>query len=766
VDQSKPMTKASVVILTRNSEDWLIDVLESVSAQTCPRNWLETIIVDQGSTDATTALARFYLARHGIRGGLHASDPARGLAGAMNMGWQTAAGDWIQFIKSPGRLAPDKIQAQLDFVAQLSQSTRAVFSKWQSLRKNGKVWLATGPVNQVAIPAPPYLRLVAPHAPPLGAALLRKQALAEVGGFPEALRFAGDENLLLRIAGMHENTRASRGRFVVAPSATPLYFEREATAMPAVWKAGFAREHLDNLMIARAMLRDHQLGMLTLEVTREIAKLCAESLRDLERYDRRTFKQCSQSLREIDPGLIAPASELLPLLSARASPPAVGPVPANTDGSSACAGHSFQTPSRLDDTLERLRQKRHLGQRARARRGRSRAGWMAGIALGAGAGIALLTGAAVFTDSGGELNESFANLLTPKQSSEGTLNINIAPTIYAEPMSPWPMPILVRGGEELPAGAALQVRGLPVSATLSEGHRTAPDAWIVPLPAVAKLEILISGPTPGRSDLLMRLATAEGNVLAEAHAVLAVADAPTAEPSGDRSASEAAAQSPRPLEAAPGAPDAIPQAPRPALNARAIATSVPVGANERAFATMAPNVREGAGATPAGSRGVDKKPPAPELVVKSVVAQSTMTASNLIDAAATPRTEGIHENAKSPSSAPKSAGAAGKRAPGSEASGLNANSRGLAETMVARGERELSQGNVAAARQFLLRAAEMGSARAALVLGSTYDQHEFLRWRIQGVQPNPSLARKWYLRARELGETEAAAALLRLGSSD
>jgi hypothetical protein len=253
----------------------------------------------------------------------HEGWPTRGRPG----GWQTAAGDWIQFIKSPGRLAPDKIQAQLDFVAQLSQSTRAVFSKWQSLRKNGKVWLATGPVNQVAIPAPPYLRLVAPHAPPLGAALLRKQALAEVGGFPEALRFAGDENLLLRIAGMHENTRASRGRFVVAPSATPLYFERESTApMPAVWKAGFAREHLDNLMIARAMLRDHQLGMLTLEVTREIAKLCAESLRDLERYDRRTFKQCSQSLREIDPGLIAPASELLPLLSARASAPVVGPI--------------------------------------------------------------------------------------------------------------------------------------------------------------------------------------------------------------------------------------------------------------------------------------------------------------------------------------------------------------------------------------------------------------------------------------------------------
>jgi len=296
------MTKASVIILTCNSEDWLIDVLESVRAQSCPRDWLETIIVDQGSTDATTALARFYMARHRMRGSLAAADLAMGLAGAMNLGWQSAVGDWIQVIKSPGRLAPNKIQAQLDFVAQLSQSARVVFCKWQSLRKSGKVWFASGPVNQVAIPAPPYLRLVAPHAPPLGAALLRRQALAEVGGFPEALSFAGDENLLLRIAGMHENTRASRGRFVVAPSATPLYFEREAAPPGSpLWKTSFAREHLDNLMIARALLRDHQLGMLTLEETREIAKLCTESLRDLERYDRRAFKQCSRLLRENRP---------------------------------------------------------------------------------------------------------------------------------------------------------------------------------------------------------------------------------------------------------------------------------------------------------------------------------------------------------------------------------------------------------------------------------------------------------------------------------
>lgn len=55
------------------------------------------------------------------------------------------------------------------------------------------------------------------------------------------------------------------------------------------------------------------------------------------------------------------------------------------------------------------------------------------------------------------------------------------------------------------------------------------------------------------------------------------------------------------------------------------------------------------------------------------------------------------------------------------------------------GERELSRGNVSGARQFLLRAAATGLAGAALLLGPTYDQHEFSRLRIQGVQPNPSL---------------------------
>ena len=89
--------------------------------------------------------------------------------------------------------------------------------------------------------------------------------------------------------------------------------------------------------------------------------------------------------------------------------------------------------------------------------------------------------------------------------------------------------------------------------------------------------------------------------------------------------------------------------------------------------------------------------------------------------------------------------------------------REQAERLVVRGERDLEQGNIANARQFFLRAAQVGLARAALLLAATYDPRELARMRAVGVQPNIAEARKWYERAVELGAPEAADRLATLG---
>jgi len=84
-----------------------------------------------------------------------------------------------------------------------------------------------------------------------------------------------------------------------------------------------------------------------------------------------------------------------------------------------------------------------------------------------------------------------------------------------------------------------------------------------------------------------------------------------------------------------------------------------------------------------------------------------------------------------------------------------------AERLVAQGEKYLADANIGVARQFFLRAADLGLAVAALRLAATYDPAELARLQVQGVVPDPDEARKWYERARQLGATEAESRLTR-----
>jgi TPR repeat protein len=97
---------------------------------------------------------------------------------------------------------------------------------------------------------------------------------------------------------------------------------------------------------------------------------------------------------------------------------------------------------------------------------------------------------------------------------------------------------------------------------------------------------------------------------------------------------------------------------------------------------------------------------------------------------------------------------------------MNEQERDRALKMLLRGERELHNGNVSAARQFFLRAAEAGLPIGAFSLASTYDAHELNGLRILGVQPNHAIAEKWYKRADELGAHLAKERLARLGVVD
>ena len=154
------MTTISIVVPAYNCRPWITELLESIRAQTYPRDRLETIVVADGSGDASAAIARSFLVRHAMQGTVLIGERA-GAAAAMNLGWRAAAGEWIQFVSGRDVLAPNKIEVQAKLVPQLAEHVSAIFSGWQLLAHAGDQWLLTGTVHRPQLTDPIVLKLLA-----------------------------------------------------------------------------------------------------------------------------------------------------------------------------------------------------------------------------------------------------------------------------------------------------------------------------------------------------------------------------------------------------------------------------------------------------------------------------------------------------------------------------------------------------------------------------------------------------------------------------
>ena len=83
-------------------------------------------------------------------------------------------------------------------------------------------------------------------------------------------------------------------------------------------------------------------------------------------------------------------------------------------------------------------------------------------------------------------------------------------------------------------------------------------------------------------------------------------------------------------------------------------------------------------------------------------------------------------------------------------------------TLINRGTDSLKSGDLVSARLLLHRAAEAGSASAALMLGTTFDPLVIRQLGAIGVVPDVAQARQWYEKAAELGSDAASQRLARL----
>jgi glycosyltransferase involved in cell wall biosynthesis len=190
-----PDPAVSVVVPFFNAGRFLEESIVSVFAQTYT-SW-ELILVDDGSTDGGTAIARTHAERHSsrVRYLEHPGHARRGVSAARNLGIRHAAGDYIALLDADDVWLPGKLAVQVQ-VLDAHAEAAMVYSRsqyWYSWtgdiedRRRDHVKPLGVPPDTLIMP-PTLLSLFLREESPVPcpcSVLVRRQAVERVGGFEE-----------------------------------------------------------------------------------------------------------------------------------------------------------------------------------------------------------------------------------------------------------------------------------------------------------------------------------------------------------------------------------------------------------------------------------------------------------------------------------------------------------------------------------------------------------------------------------------------------
>jgi glycosyltransferase involved in cell wall biosynthesis len=177
----------SVIVPVYNRERFLCETLESVFA--LDYEPFEVIVVDDGSTDGSAAIARSFPAVRCLE------QENRGPAAARNAAIEVARGEFIAFVDSDDVVLPNKLSAQVGYLLDHPDVTATLGrQEWITPPPNAVPDLVWGDLDGIT---------------PISI-VIRRQALIEVGCFDPELRGPEDVDLLVRL-------REGGYRFLVVP---------------------------------------------------------------------------------------------------------------------------------------------------------------------------------------------------------------------------------------------------------------------------------------------------------------------------------------------------------------------------------------------------------------------------------------------------------------------------------------------------------------------------------------------------------------------
>lgn len=191
---ANPQPTVSVIIPCHNYAHYLPSAIESVLAQDSPA--LEIIVVDDGSTDGSAALAGSYGSPVKVL-----SQARQGIGGARNSGIAVASGELLGFLDADDIWPPESVTVRLE-----------------AFRKNLEIECVFGRVEQFLCPNLNDEARAKLHCPAglmnarfAGTMLIRKDSFARVGPFNTDLRVGEMMEWIVRLQDSGVRTAAVDG---------------------------------------------------------------------------------------------------------------------------------------------------------------------------------------------------------------------------------------------------------------------------------------------------------------------------------------------------------------------------------------------------------------------------------------------------------------------------------------------------------------------------------------------------------------------------
>ena len=187
----------SVIIIFLNAEKFIREAIESVFAQT-EQGW-QLLLVDDGSSDGSTTIAKDYAARSPDKVVYlqHPDHRNRGMSASRNLGIHNARGEYIAFLDADDVWLPRKLEQQVEILNRYSEAAMVYGPGqwWHSWAANGngggRDFVQRLGVRGDQLVAPPGLLTLflgnEGAVPSPSGVILRRGILEQVNGFEEEL---------------------------------------------------------------------------------------------------------------------------------------------------------------------------------------------------------------------------------------------------------------------------------------------------------------------------------------------------------------------------------------------------------------------------------------------------------------------------------------------------------------------------------------------------------------------------------------------------